>query len=102
VGNALGLSADLDKLAIWPNPKSPAEAFDVVKSWLRLSDVVVLHPGERHVEILEGLVMRYGVAAALVSDAAVAALALENGAQLASSDQDFRRFPELHWVNPLG
>ncbi|MBV8845333.1 MAG: hypothetical protein JO307_21200 [Bryobacterales bacterium] len=33
---------------IWPNPKSPAEAFDAVKSWLRLPDAVVLHPGERH------------------------------------------------------
>jgi len=50
------------------------------------------------IEILEGLVSRYR---ALMSDAALAALALENGAKLASSDQDFRRFPELQWVNPL-
>jgi predicted nucleic acid-binding protein len=31
----------------------------------------------------------------------VAAMAMENGAQLASTDQDFRRFPELRWINPL-
>ena len=34
-------------------------------------------------------------------DAVIAALALENGAILASTDQDFRRFPDLQWINPL-
>jgi predicted nucleic acid-binding protein len=36
-----------------------------------------------------------------VTDAVLAALAIENGAVLASTDQDFRRFPELRWTNPL-
>lgn len=37
----------------------------------------------------------------LVTDAVLAALAIEHGALLASTDQDFRRFPELRWQNPL-
>ena len=86
---------------IFPNPKSAAQALEIVRSWLRQPDVVVVHPGERHTELLEGLVMRYGASGALLSDAGLAALALEHGATLASTDQDFRRFPELKWVNPL-
>jgi toxin-antitoxin system PIN domain toxin len=86
---------------IWPKPKSPAQALEVIKSWLTQPDVVVVHPGERHTELLEGLVARYRVTGPLIGDAALAAIALEHGAVLASADQDFRRFPELRWVNPL-
>ena len=87
---------------IWPNPKSSLQALEIVKSWLRQPDVEVVHPGERHFELLGGLVTRYGVSSTLIGDAALAAIALEHGATLASTDQDFRRFPELKWVNPLG
>jgi uncharacterized protein len=38
----------------------------------------------------------------LISDAVLAALAIEHGAALASTDRDFARFPGLRWVNPLG
>jgi len=86
---------------IWPNPKSSAQTLEIVKSWLKQPDVVVVHPGERHIELLEGLVTRYGVSGGLMSDAVLAAITLEHGATLASSDQDFRRFPELKWLNPL-
>ena len=86
---------------VWPNPKSSSQALEIVKSWLKQPDVVAVHPGERHIELLEGLVTRYGVSGPLMSDAGLAAIALEHGAVLASTDQDFRRFPELKWVNPL-
>jgi uncharacterized protein len=38
----------------------------------------------------------------MATDAVLAAIAIEHGASLASTDQDFRRFTELKWVNPLG
>jgi predicted nucleic acid-binding protein len=63
--------------------------------------VFTLEPGPRHVEILERLVSDYGATGPLMTDATLAALAIENGASLASTDQDFRRFPELRWINPL-
>ena len=86
---------------IWPNPKSASRALEIVQSWLRQPDVVVVHPGERHLELLDGLVTRYRVSSTLMADAALAAIVLEHGAVLASTDQDFRRFPELKWLNPL-
>ncbi len=86
---------------IWPNPLSPRQLFAIIEEWMAQPGVVVLHPGPRHGEILKRLITDYGVTGPLVTDAALAALAIENGALLASTDQDFRRFPELRWTNPL-
>jgi hypothetical protein len=86
---------------IWPNPKSPQEAFDVIHGLLAQRSVATIHPGPRHVEILERLVTEHRAASSLVTDAALAALAIENGAELASCDQDFSRFTGLRWINPL-
>jgi hypothetical protein len=86
---------------VWPNPMSPRDAFAVVRRLLMQPDVVVLHPGPRHLELLETLVTETGAIGPLVSDAALAALAIEHGAQLASTDHDFSRFPTLRWLNPV-
>ena len=51
---------------------------------------------------MEKLVVKHGATGPLVTNAVLAALAIEHGALLASTDQDFRRFPDLRWVNPLG
>jgi uncharacterized protein len=63
--------------------------------------VILIRPGPRHLEILESLVINYQASGPLVSDAVLAALAIEHGATLASTDRDFSRFPNLRWVNPL-
>jgi predicted nucleic acid-binding protein len=34
-------------------------------------------------------------------DAVLAAIAVENGATLCTTDRDFARFPGLAWTNPL-
>jgi hypothetical protein len=86
---------------VFANPRPAKEAFGIVSEWLSQPGVVALHPGPRHAEILEKLVSDYGAIGPLITDAVLAALAIENGASLASTDQDFRRFPELRWVNPL-
>lgn len=86
---------------IWPNPLPARSALEVVGEWLSQPAVVAVEPGPRHAEILERLILANGASGTLVSDAALAALAIENGATLASTDQDFRRFPDLKWVNPL-
>jgi toxin-antitoxin system PIN domain toxin len=87
---------------IWANPLPARQAFGIVVDWLVQPAVVVVQPGPRHAELLEQLVVEHSAAGTLVTDAVLAALAIENGAILASTDQDFRRFPELRWVNPLG
>jgi uncharacterized protein len=86
---------------IWANPLPSTEAFAIVGEWLAQPGVIPLHPGPLHAEILERLVGDCGAIRPLVTDAVLAALAMEHGALLASTDQDFRRFPELRWVNPL-
>ncbi len=87
---------------IWPNPKSVEKAFDTVREWLAHPGVRIVHPGPRHAEILERLVGEYQAPGPMVSDAALAAIAFEYGATLASTDRDFSRFPDLRWINPLG
>jgi toxin-antitoxin system PIN domain toxin len=86
---------------IWPNPRPAREAFAIVGEWLAQPGVVPLHPGPLHLEILEKLVSDHGANGPLVTDAVLAALAMEHGALLASTDQDFRHFSDLRWLNPL-
>ncbi|HEV8146235.1 MAG TPA: TA system VapC family ribonuclease toxin [Bryobacteraceae bacterium] len=88
-------------IRVWPNPKSPREASATVRDWLNLPGVILLHPGPRHIDLLEGLIVDHSIVGPKVTDAALAALAIENGATLASTDRDFRRFKGLRWVNPL-
>lgn len=83
-------------------PMGSQEAFSIVREWLAQPAVVVPRPGPRHAAILERLVVGTGARAGMVTDAALAALSIEHGATLASADYDFRRFPDLKWVNPLG
>ena len=86
---------------IWANPLSVQQVFAIVEEWIAQPRVVLLQPGPQHAEILKQLIIQFSVTGPLVTDAVLAALALENGALLASTDQDFRRFPELRWTNPL-
>ena len=77
---------------IWANPKSAKEAFTIIGEWLGQPGAGPLHPGPLHAGILEKLVSDHGATGPLVTDAVLAALAMEHGALLVSTDQDFRRF----------
>jgi hypothetical protein len=77
------------------------EAVGIVRSWLRQPIVRVLVPGEAHGEILFRLLEELGTAGNLTSDAHLAAIAIEYQAEVASTDNDFARFPGLRWFNPL-
>lgn len=86
---------------IFAEPLQPAEAFDVVEGWLAQPCAIVVEPTERHLAVLRGLVEPLGTAGNITTDAHLAALAIEHGAELCSGDADFQRFPGLRWVNPL-
>jgi toxin-antitoxin system PIN domain toxin len=64
-------------------------------------NAVPLSPGPRHWRIFERLCREAGATGNLVPDAYLAALAIEHGAELATADADFARFPELRWRHPL-
>jgi uncharacterized protein len=83
------------------HPLTPADACGRVRSWLGQPFVAITHPGERHAEILFGLLERLGTAGNLTTDAHLAALAIEHQAELHSTDADFARFPGLKWINPI-
>lgn len=82
-------------------PLSASEAGEAVASWLAQPTAGILEPGERHLDILRDLIHEGQVAGPLVMDAVIAALAVEHGATLCTTDRDFSRFSRLKWTNPL-
>lgn len=87
---------------IQTNPASIEEALAMVDSWLEHPNLHWLHPGRRHYALFRSLLAVAGVGGNLVTDAHLAALAIEHQCELHSNDADFARFSGLHWVNPLG
>jgi len=83
------------------SPLSAAEADAIVSAWLDRPSVVVLAPGERHWEIFCRLLREGQAVGPLVMDAHLAALAIEHGAVLCTTDRDFSRFPGLRTSNPI-
>lgn len=86
---------------ILARPLPPDAACARVRAWLTCPYVSILHSGERHVEILFGLLERLGTGGNLTTDAHLAALCIEHQAELHSTDADFSRFPGLRWKNPV-
>lgn len=86
---------------LFRNPLRIGAAFDLIDFWLEQTSVSIIHPGPRHGIILRELLEPLGAGGNLTSDAHLAALALENRAELCSSDSDFLRFPRVKWHNPL-
>jgi hypothetical protein len=82
-------------------PLSIDEAVSIVSAWLERPMVGILEPGERHWEILQPLLISTQIRGAMVMDAELAAIALEHGATLYTTDRDFNRFEGLRTVNPL-
>ena len=99
--SALGFIRIATHRRIWPKPLAVNDAVRYVRAWIDHPRVRIVTPGERHAEILFGLLSRLGAAGNLTSDAHLAALAIEYQAELVSSDADFGRFPGLRWFNPL-
>jgi hypothetical protein len=82
-------------------PLSTSEAEAAISSWLARPAAGILEPGERHWDILRELVRDGQTTGPLVMDAVLAAIAIEHGATLFTTDRDFSRFSALRWTNPL-
>lgn len=83
------------------NPISVDEAIETVNRWLSQPCVRIIQPTERHWEILARFLHKNGSAANLTMDAHLAALAVEYGCELYSTDSDFSKFHGLRWKNPI-
>lgn len=94
-------------LRIATHPRAFADPLDSATAWARVEDWLsapvawVPQPGSEHARVLEQLLQRHRVQGNLVPDAMLAALALEHGLTVFSTDTDFARFPEVRWQDPL-
>lgn len=86
---------------VFERPEPMADAWQQAAAWLGSGRAWVPSPSERHNEILGRLLSLPGIHGNLVPDAHLAALAIEHGLILCSTDGDFARFPGLRWQNPL-
>jgi predicted nucleic acid-binding protein len=77
------------------------EAWAQVVDWLDTHPAWIPAPTERHRQVLGHLLAQTGIHGTLVPDAHLAALAIEHGLTLCSTDGDFARFRDLRWVDPL-
>lgn len=88
------------RAGIFPAPLTVAQATDVAAGWLEQPAAIAVEPTPRHLSLLAGLLEDSGSAGNLVSDAHLAALALEHRAELVSFDGDFDRFEGVNWHRP--
>jgi toxin-antitoxin system PIN domain toxin len=86
---------------VFEAPLAVEEALELVDGWLAQPNVTVVHPTDRHSQLLRELLVPLGTAGNLASDAHLAALSIEHGAELCSADADFARFPRVRWFNPV-
>jgi uncharacterized protein len=83
-------------------PEGTEDAWRQVQAWLSCDPVWIPVPGDRHAGLLREFLHLPGVQGNLVPDAQLAALAVEHGLTLCSTDGDFARFTGLRWLNPIG
>lgn len=86
---------------IFENPMTAADVLDRVEEWLSLPHVQIIHPPASHLVTWARLLRQLGIAGNLTTDSHLAALAIERGLILHTTDADFARFPGLKWTNPI-
>jgi len=88
-------------LRVFPHPLSPAVAVAEVSSWLRRAQVEFIDITIAAAHRALGLLEAAGTAGNLVTDAQIAAVALQHNAVVHTADADFSRFPGVRWFNPI-
>lgn len=86
---------------VYTCPLQPAEACSLIEEWLAMPNVRLLQLGPRAWGLLGAMCKEGQARGAMVMDAHLAALAIEHGASIATTDRDFTRFPDVELVNPV-
>jgi hypothetical protein len=97
----LGFMRIVTNPRVFGRPESVARAWRQIRAWLEPETAWIPLPTDQHRDVLGKLVTQSAVQANLVPDAHLAALAIEHGLLLCSTDGDFARFADLRWQNPL-
>jgi uncharacterized protein len=94
-------------IRIATNPRIPGQRFtldqavEVVDQWLKQPNVLLLAPGDQHWSFLRKQLIAGQARGPLTTDAQLAALTIEHGGVLHTTDRGFGRFAELRWTNPI-
>ena len=88
------------KVGLFPRPLPAEGAVARVGAWIDQPPSVILVPTPRHADLLGSLLSEVGAGANLVSDAHLAALALEHNGRVVTYDSDFGRFRGVRWEAP--
>jgi len=81
-------------------PLPPEEACAIIGALFERPGVVIVEPGEEFWRTFERLVADSKASGPLITDAVLAALAIEQGATVCTTDRDFRRFADLSILDP--
>ncbi len=82
-------------------PLAPVVSLDHVRNWLEFPHIIAINPGPSHLEMMRQTLEMSGTSRNVVTDAHIAAIALEYGAEVHSKDSGFGRLPGLRWRDPL-
>lgn len=85
---------------VFDPPSTQAEVFGFIRALAAHRATLWLNPGRQHLELLESLCASVDALGDLISDAVIAALAVEAGATVVSYDRDFALLPRVVWVSP--
>ena len=97
-----GFIRQTSNTSIMAAPWTPAGAAGEIRRWLGNGHIVTIAPGPRYLEILEQILVATGATRRLVSDATIAALALENGAEVHTNNvRDFQAVPGADVAEPV-
>lgn len=86
---------------LFENPYTPDEAFDVIANWLSAPFSRIVHPGDEHLDLVKEIARVNQLSASDLTDAHLAAIAVEHGLPLATTDTNFPAFEGLKLINPL-
>ena len=98
---ASGFVRTITLRSVTPNPLPATVAVDWLSEWFELPHISAINPGREHLALFRRNLDAAGVGGNLVTDAHIAAIAMEYQAEVHSNDSDFARFPGLRWHNPL-
>ena len=87
---------------VYEHPLALPQALSRVQSWLDQPCVRMIQPTQQHWAVFQKMLREGQAVANLVTDAHLAALSVEHGCELISSDADFSRFQGIRWRNPIG
>lgn len=80
---------------------TPADVIEIVDQWVNQPNLRLLAPGDHHWSFLRQMILDGQARGPLVTDAQLAAITIEYGGVLHTTDRDFSRFPGLRWKNPI-